>query len=164
MKALAGLLTIALLLFTAVVSGQESIAALEEIDYNFYGSGARALAMGNAFVGLSNDENSGTWNPAGIWVIESPVVSFTYLHYAPVGVLTDGITPLATNIRMNVKTLASFAFATPVRIKGQPWVFNFNYLRNNEYIFEANLFYCKGCGICAEECPRDVITMVEEEG
>ena len=25
-----------------------------------------------------------------------------------------------------------------------------------------DLGYCKGCGICAHECPKDVITMVEE--
>ena len=35
--------------------------------------------------------------------------------------------------------------------------------RNAEGYFEANLFYCKGCGICASECPRKVITMIEEE-
>jgi len=31
--------------------------------------------------------------------------------------------------------------------------------------FEPDLFYCKGCGICAHECPPKVqaITMVEEE-
>jgi pyruvate ferredoxin oxidoreductase delta subunit len=29
--------------------------------------------------------------------------------------------------------------------------------------FEANLFYCKGCGICARECWPQAITMVEEE-
>ena len=33
-----------------------------------------------------------------------------------------------------------------------------------EGYFEANLFYCKGCGICATECPKKAITMVEEEG
>lgn len=27
--------------------------------------------------------------------------------------------------------------------------------------FSANLDYCKGCGICAEECPSEAITMVE---
>jgi pyruvate ferredoxin oxidoreductase delta subunit len=27
---------------------------------------------------------------------------------------------------------------------------------------EIDLKYCKGCGICAEECPRKAIEMVEE--
>ena len=34
---------------------------------------------------------------------------------------------------------------------------------NTEGFFEANLFYCKGCGICARECWTKAITMVEEE-
>lgn len=29
--------------------------------------------------------------------------------------------------------------------------------------FEANLDYCKGCGICANECPVKCIEMVKEE-
>ena len=33
--------------------------------------------------------------------------------------------------------------------------------KNKEGYFEADLFYCKGCGICAEECPKDAITMEE---
>ena len=28
--------------------------------------------------------------------------------------------------------------------------------------FEANVAVCKGCGVCAQECPRHAITMVEE--
>ena len=35
--------------------------------------------------------------------------------------------------------------------------------QNGEGYFEANLFYCKGCGICARECWTQAITMVEEE-
>lgn len=28
---------------------------------------------------------------------------------------------------------------------------------------EHDLYYCKGCGICAEECPTDAIAMKDEE-
>ena len=35
--------------------------------------------------------------------------------------------------------------------------------QNEEGYFEANLYYCKGCGICARECWTDAIKMVEEE-
>ena len=34
---------------------------------------------------------------------------------------------------------------------------------DDEGYFVADLFYCKGCGICASECPRKAITMVEEK-
>lgn len=34
---------------------------------------------------------------------------------------------------------------------------------NEEGYFEADLYHCKGCGICARECPTRVISMVEEE-
>ena len=35
--------------------------------------------------------------------------------------------------------------------------------QNRDGYFEANMYYCKGCGICARECWTRVITMVEEE-
>ena len=35
--------------------------------------------------------------------------------------------------------------------------------QNADGYFEANLFYCKGCGICTRECWTQAITMVEEE-
>ena len=36
--------------------------------------------------------------------------------------------------------------------------------QNADGFFEAEMYYCKGCGICAQECPTKVITMVEETG
>jgi pyruvate ferredoxin oxidoreductase delta subunit len=34
--------------------------------------------------------------------------------------------------------------------------------KNEEGYFEADLYYCKGCGICMQECITGCITMVEE--
>jgi len=35
--------------------------------------------------------------------------------------------------------------------------------RRQDGFFEANLDYCKGCGICAQECITGCISMMEEE-
>jgi pyruvate ferredoxin oxidoreductase gamma subunit len=35
--------------------------------------------------------------------------------------------------------------------------------QNEDGYFEANLYYCKGCGICARECWTEAIAMLEEE-
>jgi len=29
--------------------------------------------------------------------------------------------------------------------------------------YEPDLYYCKGCGICADVCKREAITMIQEE-
>ena len=34
--------------------------------------------------------------------------------------------------------------------------------RKPEGGYEIDLTYCKGCGICAEECPRGAISLVRE--
>ena len=35
-------------------------------------------------------------------------------------------------------------------------------VRKEKWI-EINYEYCKGCGICAKECPKEAIKMVEEQ-
>ena len=34
---------------------------------------------------------------------------------------------------------------------------------SEEGYYEIDLFYCKGCGICAKVCDREAITMIQEE-
>ncbi len=140
MKTLVGLIGLTILLLSTAVFGQNVFPALSEVNYNYYGAGARAFAMGDAFIGLADDITGGTWNPAGIWIIENPVMAATYFYYAPDGEYTHSLTPVVTENKLNVNALGSFSFATPLRIKGHPWVFNFNFNRNNQYTTEADLF------------------------
>ncbi len=35
-------------------------------------------------------------------------------------------------------------------------------VRDDEGYYSPDYNYCKGCGICARECPREAIVMVEE--
>jgi len=44
--------------------------------------GARAMAMGGAFVGLADDLSAVYWNPAGISLIETTTFGFTPTHYS----------------------------------------------------------------------------------
>ncbi len=42
----------------------------QEIDWNITGAGARAAAMGQAFIGLADDATAISWNPAGLTILE----------------------------------------------------------------------------------------------
>jgi 2-oxoacid:acceptor oxidoreductase delta subunit (pyruvate/2-ketoisovalerate family) len=36
-------------------------------------------------------------------------------------------------------------------------------IEEKKFHFETNLVICKGCGVCAQECPQNAITMEEEQ-
>jgi pyruvate ferredoxin oxidoreductase delta subunit len=41
------------------------------------------------------------------------------------------------------------------------WLYCPDGVISRDFPLEIDVEYCKGCGICAEECPRDAIHMVE---
>ncbi|HEY5974441.1 MAG TPA: outer membrane protein transport protein [Geobacteraceae bacterium] len=48
---------------------------------NPVGSGARAMGMGGAFIGVADDATAASWNPAGLIQLEKPEMSFVYSYF-----------------------------------------------------------------------------------
>jgi pyruvate ferredoxin oxidoreductase delta subunit len=67
-----------------------------------------------------------------------------------------------------LRPVIDYAKCTPAR-KGKPACF-FCWLYCPESVVsktirpEIDLDYCKGCGICAQECPTQAISMLAEDG
>lgn len=142
MKALAGLLLVLLILCSPLSAQVAEVgsfyASLGLNSYSYFGGSARAMAMGYAFVGLANDVSSGTWNPAGLWTLERPIVAGSYNVYVPAGSFKQSLTSGTTTNDLDLNNLGHFSFVAPVRIKGHPFVFNFNFDRTNEYSSKAS--------------------------
>ncbi len=116
----------------------------EAYNFEFNGNGARAMGMGNAFLGVSDDITAIGWNPAGLYKMESPVFGFSYTSLNPKGefqsdranitTLAPGGERLSFGQSGTVSGLSSANFLAPLRIKGHPFVGSISYTRNsNEF-------------------------------
>ncbi|UCE25739.1 MAG: hypothetical protein JSU74_06765 [Candidatus Zixiibacteriota bacterium] len=136
-----GLLLKALVLLLTLTS-----TVLGQYSFDFLGGGARAEGMGKAYLAVSDDVNAGSWNPAGLYGIEKPVLGFSYNSLRPRGsanVIFPG-SSLYTEHSGSSNTLGAIAFAAPVRLKGHPFVGTVNYGRSfdiyGEFGFELSGF------------------------
>ncbi len=50
-------------------------------DYNFLGGGAKARAMGGAFLAISDDPTAASWNPAGLTQLDKPQMNLSFSSY-----------------------------------------------------------------------------------
>src|SRR3989304_126361 len=51
--------------------------------FDMTGGGARAQGMGKAFLAVSDDVSALSWNPAGLYGQEKPMLGFSYGAFAP---------------------------------------------------------------------------------
>jgi hypothetical protein len=134
-------LGIAALVLVAAISANGQIyvdnTAIESFNLDFNGGGARAEAMGGAFMAISDDVTGGSWNPAGIYQIEGPALSITFGSLLPRGnteTMTLGIFDRSKDHGGSFNNVTSLNFVAPLRIKGHQFVGSFNYVRNyDEY-------------------------------
>jgi len=55
-------------------------AQIGGMDAEFAGGGARALAMGGAFIALADDATAVEFNPAGLWQLRTPEIAFQTIY------------------------------------------------------------------------------------
>ncbi|MFQ6008783.1 MAG: OmpP1/FadL family transporter [Candidatus Zixiibacteriota bacterium] len=124
--------TLALMLFTVAISAQDDRPSVEAYSFNFTGAGARAEGMGKAFIAVSDDITAGSWNPAGLYIQEKPILGFSYGSLIPRGStnLTTGTNIWKFEHGGSFYDITSFNVLAPVRIKGHHFVGSFNYTRN----------------------------------
>ncbi len=113
-------------------------AKITSFDYDFAGGGARAEGMGKAYIGLSNSINGISWNPAGIWEQDVPMLGITWGSNKPRGnTSTNFLNTLEStdlNHTGNINGISAFNFLSPIRIKGHKVVTSVSYSRSfDEY-------------------------------
>jgi len=122
------------LLVPAGVNAQ-GISANSFQNWNFIGAGARARAMGGAFLGVSDDNSAATWNPAGLIYNEGVSMSWNYSS-SHIGLGLDN-TPLGPNRHAtldqsssdNMGGLTSASFLAPLTLREHEFVLSAYYHR-----------------------------------
>ncbi|ETR69330.1 MAG: long-chain fatty acid transport protein [Candidatus Magnetoglobus multicellularis str. Araruama] len=111
---------------------------------NPLGSGARAIGMGSAFIGVADDATAASWNPGGLIQLEKPEISV-------VGNIVHRIEDISPNHTMGAKGRQSidleelnyFSISDDFRLKDVYLVFSLNYQKlynlNREWDFPISL-------------------------
>jgi len=105
---------------------------------NPVGSGARALGMGGAFIGIADDATAASWNPAGLIQLELPEISMVGAHGRRRGKLSSAsISHLESNSGIDKTDLNYLSLAYPFHGLGRNMIFSINY--QHLYDFNKNM-------------------------
>jgi len=106
--------------------------------HDFTGGGARAQGMGKAFLAISDDISAVSWNPAGLFGQDKPMLGLTYGAFSPKGessIMPDWSVQAQSYEKDDVfGGITMLSFLAPIRIKGHPFVGGASYTRaDDEY-------------------------------
>lgn len=138
--------SILLVLFAAVLSGEkvgDAATLFQQVGVasspNPVGSGARAVGMGGAFIGIADDATAASWNPAGLIQLESPEISMVLAWNARRESYGSGSHPEADNTGdVDASSINYFSAAYPFQF-GRNMIVSINYQRL--YEFQRELDY-----------------------
>jgi long-subunit fatty acid transport protein len=113
---------------------------------NPVGSGARATAMGGAFIGIADDATAASWNPAGLIQLEKPEVSAVYSYFHRKQEYSSEAHPEMNSVQnMDSQGLNYASFVFPFNIMKKNIVASINYQRlyemNKEYRFPFHVTF-----------------------
>jgi opacity protein-like surface antigen len=133
------------LCFPADVPAQ-GISSNSFLNWNFIGSGARARAMGGAFLGVSNDGSAGTWNPAGLIFNEGVLLTANY-GYSRVdfGLDNTPVSPMSlptndVSFNDNLSSLNSANLVAPLTIREHEFFLSAYYHRVQDVYTQGRFF------------------------
>lgn len=102
---------------------------------NPVGSGARAMGMGGAFIGIADDATAASWNPAGLVHLEKPEFSFVYGYFNRDQSYSSSSHPeLQTSNAMDADGINYASFVYPFTLFTKNMVASLNYQR----LFDMN--------------------------
>ncbi len=109
---------------------------------NPVGSGARAMGMGGAFIGVADDATAASWNPAGLVQLEKPEVSVVYSFFDRRQSYSSDIHPeIDTVNRMDAGGINYWSIAYPFELLKRNVVVSLNYQRLYDMNKEVNFNY-----------------------
>lgn len=110
---------------------------------NPVGSGARAVGMGGAFIGVADDATAASWNPAGLVQLEKPEISAVYSYFHRQQEYSSPVHPeIATENKMDADGLNYASLVLPFVLRKRNMTISFNYQRlyemNKDIRFDLN--------------------------
>jgi long-subunit fatty acid transport protein len=97
---------------------------------NPVGSGARAVGMGGAFIGVADDATAASWNPAGLVQLEKPEVSAVYSYFHRQQKYSSPVHPeIATENTMDADGLNYASLVFPFALFKRNMTVSLNYQR-----------------------------------
>jgi hypothetical protein len=115
--------------------------------YNYYNYafGAKALAMGNAFVAVADDLTATFWNPAGLAALRDPQLYLSYKASSQTHEydLQSRVQPVETwlynyDFKSRLNQIDFFSVSAPIRIMKRPCTFALSYYRYIPYGFKGS--------------------------
>ena len=102
---------------------------------NPVGSGARALGMGGAFIGVADDATAASWNPGGLIQLETPEISVVGAYNHRTEDTTYAAFPEASGPqRVSTAEINYFSLALPFSLFSKNMIFSLNY----QHLYDFN--------------------------